>query len=752
MRRLRRSILVPALFAALHTFAGSATAQRSTAPPTAADSAAAFADTGAAALFGRARAARLRTDHSIRSYTAIVASRTGAAMRMPLKDRTLFRQETAARVRWSRDAETVVQMLAARSQHPGGIEAPSGISGLGIDELFDPGRDRMYFGLTSSDTADVDDDDDFWIEHPLGDAAERHYRYASGDTLTVRLQGGHTVRAIELQITPRRDDPHTVRGTLWFDAASGALVQAAFRLARTVDILRDMNVLDEDDLEDIGRIPGFLKPFEFDITLMTVEYSLWEMEHWLPRTMRIEGMARAGVLRFPASADVSYDMLDVELDPPDRALELRRALAGDDSVRAKQVRRLESEAARRVAAEWGVADEFRTVERRSSGRQFLVVMPKDSMKLLRSEQLPPPIWSDAPGFATQSELEDLSNRLASLGRSARRDVATHFGWGFGEADMLRYNRVEALSIGARFAAALPEVDAAATIRFGLGDLHPNAELSLRRETPRRTLELRGYHELTTADQSRAALGMGNSLSALMFGRDAGEYYRASGAALTWAPPSTRRRTRDVTAYAEYQNDVARTTHVALPRLWTDSVFRPNIRAAEAMQYGGTFRLRPWWGTDPIRPQFGIDMMLQGETGDHDLARASIALRGAAQLAHGVRIGAEAAAGSSVGAVTPQRMFYLGGAHTLRGYEPGTVAGTSMARGRLELARTASFGAVALFSDWGWAGDREDIRNADQRWAVGVGTSLLDGLLRVDLAHGLLRPRGWRLDLHLDSVL
>jgi hypothetical protein len=346
-----------------------ASAQRSTEPPTAADSAVAFADPGAATLFGRARAARARTDESIRSYTAVVRSRIAAGMRMPLKDRTIFRQETAARVRWSRDAEHVVQLLAARQQHPGGVEVPTGLSGLGVDELFDPSEDRMYFGMgggsrrrdsdstavadsaavadpaitddstavadpaitedssavadsiaaaidadTIRDDDDIEDDDDdveFWIEHPLGDAAERHYRFASGDTLTIRLQDGRMVRTIELRITPQRDDPHTVRGTLWIDAASGALVQAAFRMARTIDILRDFDFSDEDDREDFDRIPGFLKPFEFDISLMTVEYSLWEMGHWLPRSLRGEGMARAGVLKFPASMDVSYEMLVV---------------------------------------------------------------------------------------------------------------------------------------------------------------------------------------------------------------------------------------------------------------------------------------------------------------------------------------------------------------------------------------------------------------------------------------------------------
>lgn len=761
MRRLRVIIRLLAVCAVpLMPTPGSA--QRSTEPPTAADSAAAFADPGAAALFGRARVARARTDESIRSYTAVVRSRIAAAMRMPLKDRTMFRQETAARVRWSRDAEHVVQLMAARIQHPGGVEVPTGLSGLGVDELFDPSEDRMYFGMggnrrrdadstsaegsaqdtlhadddTDDDEADDDDDDDiaFWIEHPLGDAAERHYRFASGDTLTIRLHDGRMVRTIELRITPRRDDPHTVRGTLWIDASSGALVQAAFRLARTVDMLRDFQFSDRDTREGIDRIPGFLKPFEFDISLMTVEYSLWEMGHWLPRSLRGEGMARAGVLKFPASMDVSYEMIDVEVDP---AIDVAA----------------ESEVARAVAAQWsGSADTHRVIERKNNGREFVVIAPRDSLTLLHSEQLPPPIWSDAPGFATREELEGMSDRLASLGGAIHTASGPAFGWGLGESDMLRYNRVESLSVGARGSVAMRELELSGTARLGMADLHPNAEVVLRRETMRRTLELRGYHGLTTVDPSGAALGLGNSLSALMFGRDEGEYYRASGAAFTWAPPSIRRRTWELTGYAEYQNDVERETHFALPRIWTDSVFRPNVTAAEALQYGGMVQLRPWWGTDPIRPQGGMELIVQGETGEFDLARASLTLRGAAQLVRGLRVGAEAAVGSSVGDVTPQRMFYLGGARTLRGYDASTVAGTSMTRARLELARTFSFGAIAVFSDWGWAGDRDDIRNADQRWAIGAGTSLLDGLVRLDLAHGLRSPRGWRLDLHLDSVL
>ncbi|MEX1182843.1 MAG: BamA/TamA family outer membrane protein [Gemmatimonadota bacterium] len=693
----------------------------------------AFLDAGAAVLMNNARDVRARTDSSIRSYTAVVRSRFAAGLRMPLKDRTLYRQESAARVRWSRDAATIVHLLGSREQHPGGIEAST--SGFSIDELFDPSQDRMYFGLGSTGSSDStrSDNDDFWIEHPLGDSAERFYRYLSGDTLTITLHGGRVVRVIELVVIPRTDDPHTVRGALWTDAASGALVRAAFRLARKVDILRDMDAIDDDDLDEMEKVPGFLKPMEFDISLMTVEYSLWELDHWLPHSMRIDGVIRAGVISAPASAALSYDIEDILLD-------------GESSV-------TETEMALRTAAEWASAGDHTRVERNEDGRPVIVLAPTDTTALLRSELLPPPIWTDSDGFLGADELQRIVDRIEDLpGPQSALRPPLHVGWGWGEPGMLRYNRVEALSVGARVTQPLPGIALSAIARIGVGDLHPNGEIGARRETLERTLVLRAFHALATTDIDGAAFGFGNSVSALLLGRDEGEYYRATGAALTWAPPPLRRQSWDLTGYVEDQRAVERNTDVAVPRLWDDAVFRPNIVADRALQYGAALRFRPWWGTEYAAPQFGIDALLQPEAGDYEHARASITLRAAAPLFRGVRIGLEAAAGSSVGDVPVQRLFYLGGASTLRGYEPSTVSGTSMARGRLELARAYPFANLALFSDWGWAGDRDDIRNANQRLAVGIGASLLDGLIRIDLAHGLREPRGWRVDLHMDSLL
>jgi hypothetical protein len=746
-------------FAAL---APSLHAQRPASPaPT--DTVGAYRDAGAAELVRQARAARRATDGSLRSYTAIARSRMAAGLRMPLKDRTLFRSETASRIRWSRDGDNLVQVLAGRVQTPGGVSG--GYDGIGTMP-FDPRHDRLYFGMMRDSARDgrranVGDDDDFYIEHPLGAYAERHYRYQSGDTIVIRLQDGRALRVAELLVIPRRNDPHTVRGTLWVETGTGAVVRAAFRLARKVDLLLDTSAVDDDDLATVSKIP-LINPMEFDLSLLTIEYSLWDMTHWLPRSMRIDGMARAGIIVVPATFEVSYQMLDVITD-------------GD------AVQQTEAELIAQTLAEWRAEGDYRTENQGSRQRRTRVLSPRDESLLLEHELLPPPIWENAPGFATEAELQEIYERIAAVAMPAQPGMPVRFGWGLGEPGMLRYNRVEALSVGARVTVPLPHVTLEAIGRIGAGDLHPNAELLLRRETMRRTLEVRGYHQLATADESRRALGAGNSLSALFLGRDEGEYFRATGASVTIAPPAFRRRSWDMRLYAEAHDDVQRGTHMALPRVWNDSVFRSNISAYETTQLGAALQLRPWWGSDPFAAQFGIDVMLQGELVEfpdvRDVAwltfpaehvlRGRVTLRGAVPLPGGLRAGAEAGAGmvrgslehSAFASVPPQRLFYLGGASTLRGYEPGTLYGPEMARGRLELARAFSFGNLAVFSDYARTSSRHNWTN--ELWAAGAGLSLLDGLARLDLAHGVgprrgwqaeAARRGWRLDLHLDAVL
>ena len=89
---------------------------------------------------------------------------------------------------------------------------------------------------------------------------------------------------------------------------------------------------------------------------------------------------------------------------------------------------------------------------------------------------------------------------------------------------------------------------------------------------------------------------------------------------------------------------------------------------------------------------------------------------------------------------------------MRGYDGLAAAGEAFWRGRVELANGLPFPRLALFSDVGWAGARAQYFRGRALMAVGVGASVLDGLLRADLARALRSPTGWRLDLYVDAIL
>ena len=51
---------------------------------------------------------------------------------------------------------------------------------------------------------------------------------------------------------------------------------------------------------------------------------------------------------------------------------------------------------------------------------------------------------------------------------------------------------------------------------------------------------------------------------------------------------------------------------------------------------------------------------------------------------------------------------------------------------------------------GWAGSRETFSNSRAMSGAGVGYSILDGLLRLDIARGIHPSKRWRADLSLEA--
>lgn len=759
----------------------------------------AYHDPVARRLVERARQARDELDRSLLSYTAVVQDRLGVALRTALKDRNLYAAESATRVRWSRDGGTVVQVLGARQEYPfqeeDELEWDVGMA----DEIFDPTSDRLYFwgpterteerapdstaasdstaatdsaaatdsvagappapgaGPGVTDSAVVEDGEsglDFWIAHPLADDAEEHYRFRSGDTLVLSLPGGERLRAVELQVIPRRASIHHWTGQLWIEPESGALVRAVYRLARTLDLelaarRRDdtasvtLGAADEDEEDEFEEVPGIFRPLTVDISLLTVEYSLWDGRHWLPRRMRAEGQATAGILRTPVAVESSYRILDVETEG-----------AGPDSA--------VTETAEEVMARWLGEEEYgeyalEPSERKREGSRIHILLPTDLSRLAGSEHLPPPIWEDAPAFATEEELRELYELLDRVPEAETVEgPGWRFHWGHQRPDLVRYNRVEGLSVGARVegrtGSPAGPLDVALTGRIGTGDQEPNGTLTVTRESVRRRLTLSAHHGLVSVHEDARALGIGNSATALFFGRDDGEYFRSTGVALSTGPPESRRPWYGWRLYAEKQIAAPRTTDFAL--FTGHGAFRSNIDADRADQVGFRVAFRPWWGREAHALQGGAELMVQAETGTFHFGRTRLGLAAAFPVVEKVRGGVEASAGTTWGNVPVQRLWYLGGSGTLRGYGGSAGVGPDMLRARLELSRRflGDGMGVVLFGDAGWAGEESAFDTDDVLYSAGVGWSLLDGLVRLDLARALRAPTGWRLELYVDAIL
>lgn len=364
---------------------------------------------------------------------------------------------------------------------------------------------------------------------------------------------------------------------------------------------------------------------------------------------------------------------------------------------------------------------------------------------------------EAPALPVD-ELEEYVRALDALpdAPDTGRTPAT-FRWGWQRTDLLRYNRLEGLSLGARGqlypSTPLGPLSLTATVRLGSADREPNARLDVTRETLRRRVTLSGFRELAAVEEEARHLGLGNSVTALLFGRDDGDYYLRAGGALEWTPPASERASFRVRAYAERHDPASASADFALRHLGQDGWrFRPNLAADAGWDAGGEVTLAPWWGSDPRAAQGGLEIATRMAHGTWSYRTASLVGRLALPFPADFRLVLETAGGSSWGAPPEQRRFGVGGASTLRGYEPRALAGTSYARARAEVARLFAFGALSVFGDGAWAGERGEFAADDALASAGVGLSLVDGLIRADAAWGLRSPRGFRLELYLDGIL
>ena len=731
--------------------------------------ASAYRDARAREIISQARLARFHQDSSLTSYDAVVKQRLSAGLNVKAigRERLLFRSELAARVRWNQSNRVWVDMLGARTAVPTsfpGARVLTGVSEL-VPVPYFSGSERLmwWFNFNGGDDSD-DDEDAFAYVHPLERGAEGVYEFTSGDSATIVLPGGREIRLREVTVRAREASADLINGSLWFES-DGQLVRAAFRPAIPLDMLKIAGQHAFDDVPAPVRAT-FMTPFEFDIESFTIDYGLYNERWWMPRSQTAKGELRIGFMRSTATIDQSFRYTSVSGTDslPTITAGMRRFSGdfGDDVqqvvqgvvdgvVPGKQFGRRE----RTLRCEKG--DTLFHRERRNDMR-MTIAMPCDTVALAHSPELPPSIFdageqefsiADARALAKEIGLEKELGLAPTTSSSSPWHVA--YGWRQG---LMRYNRVEGLSLGARVERPLSaRYDGSALLRLGSGDLEPNVELRATRGRESRSMALTGYHRLETANDWGDPFGLGGSLSALLFGRDEGYYFRSSGAELTGTRTPSAATGVTWRLFAEREHNAPAETQVSLPNVFRGAEFEPNVRAVGATEGGASVRLRGAHGLDPRGLRLSADVRGEAAAGTFDYTRGALDVTASRYLFGNVGLSLTGGAGTSGGTLSPQREWHLGGTSTVRGFRPDALAGDSywLARAELAFAGGGVMRPVAFY-DAGWAGPRSEWTTSKGNIrGAGVGLSFLDGLARIDLARGVDPRTVWRAHLYVEAA-
>ena len=401
--------------------------------------------------------------------------------------------------------------------------------------------------------------------------------------------------------------------------------------------------------------------------------------------------------------------------------------------------------------------DFRTVTSTRYEGQLAIALriPCDESKLETSTDLPASIYDPGEELFGVKELDALKAEALSMSAQAPFSFRLQSGLlpppsiAYGPS-LMRYNRVEGLSFGASVEQQLGGGYSGSAIgRIGLADLQPNVELSLMRTNVAKTVQVSAYNRLVSASDWGHPLSFGSSFSALMFGRDEGFYYRASGAELSGTRESsfgggTRIQWR---AFAEEERTAAVKTNFAV----NGADFPANLVATRANYLGFGGHIDHVHGLDPLGLRVITDLRFEGAMGDSLYGRAALDLtasHGLGRLAGSLTV----AGGSSIGGLPSQRRWFLGGSQTVRGQSPDTAqSGNAFWLTRAELGSSDAGMRPTVFADLGWVGDRTKMGDIVRPMSgVGAGLSVLDGLFRFDVARGIYPRKQFRVDLSLEA--
>ncbi len=715
-------------------------------PVTPALMASAYRDPRAGTLLTNARIARLEQDSTLTGYDATTYERmsVGFGIRRIGRDRLLMRSERAARIVWARNSPAYVEILGKRSVAPM-------LDGLGDGDMdmdggvlipYYPGREQLWIGSGLA-KADVEQSD---VIHPLARGAEAYYTYATGDSVSFQLPGGRRIEIRELVVRPRAPKWNVALGSLWFDVESARLVRAVYRLAEPMDIWAraDEEAAWENDPDDAPPkwVKAMISPLKAQVTAVTVEYGLHEGRFWMPRLQALEGSAQAGMFRVPFKMEQSFRYASVNGSVPVEIPEIAVMDTAQDSVsRAARIAR-----SREACKEGGSRQ--RTIRRNESGFPVIIRTPCDEVALAQSPELPKSIYDEGEELFGESDRQALIGQALALGAqpgwTPQRPKITY------GLSQTRYNKIEALSTGVSASQTLGRgYTARASARLGIGDWQPNAEIGMWRTNGRASLALNAYRRLAAADDFESPFSLGASLSALMFGRDDGIYYRKLGVELAGTPDDSA--TTSWKLFAEHHSDASRNTTFSIAEALGGDGFDENIDANGGYFAGIAAERHGSRGLDPNGFRMFGGVRAEAATGETSYLRGMFDATLSTGITRRIDGALTLAAGASGGELPVQRLWYLGGSRSVRGQAGGAARGDAFWMGRVEIGSSVAGARPVVFYDLGWAGDRRDFSEPGRPISgAGVGASFLDGLVRFDLARGIYPEKKIRANLYLEA--
>lgn len=719
-----------------------------------------YLDETARHLMLGARAARDTARLAIDSYTALVRERLGVSLSVSRRDRRLANGESVTRIRWSRSEPEIAHVLGSRFRFTG-FHIDDGFGQVAVRHAANPLQDPFVFGFAVLGADSVA----AAVRSPLDADAGSFYQFQSGDTVVVQLPSGRSVRVVSVTAIPRFRSVQLVAAVMWIETESFGLARVAYRPAKRLESdfglqlrrAEGPNIGLAVELDDgsmawdstttptpgrLGRllngaVNNLLPQTEMDVTAVVADYTLREdhtlreQRYWLPRRVRwagylgtVDDVGTEDVPRVvePVSYEWTFDIEDVR----------ERGAAASPGTPATAAEAL---------AQWREAGDSISGDVASTDPgQAITILPSDEGRLTTSDLLPPPIWDESIGGLDDRSMEEFGSILGGIGTGEDDGLALaeqgqcpcHFEPPIWTLRLLRYNAREGLSAGTRAWQDMGWGKAIATARFRTAYRYPDFSFAVQHDHPQRRLRASVYANVLPFHNVRRALWVtGDSVTIRRT-----VYNANTGFALQLLPGRDERNWASIRLFAE--------------RIRTLGENNFGTRT------GASVRLTPWWGGLAARSMGGGgEVAVRGSLGANPIVKASTTAALSIPLGAGWSSGLEAGGGRIWGDPTDYDLWLLGGSgDRLRGYSGDVLSGRLFWRARAELQRSLRLFRVAFFGDWASAG-------GPGLYSAGVGVSLFDGLVRMDLARGLSKvdggggsgmgKAGWQVHWRADSV-